>query len=62
MKSNPPAPIRGSRLRGAELPHLRLDGGHLAWGEHPGQEPAMQIVGRRILEDDGARRASLSRS
>ena len=41
---------------GAELADLRLEGGDLARREHPRQQAAVDRVGRRVLEDHGARR------
>ena len=39
---------------GAELPHLGLNGGHLAGCEHPRHEAAMHVVRRGVLEDERA--------
>ena len=61
MKSNPPVPTSGSRLRGAERPDLGLDGVHPLGGEHPAQQTSVQVVGRWILEEDDARAGSRRR-
>jgi hypothetical protein len=55
MKSNPPAPTSGSRLR-AELAHLGLEGVHLLGREDPGEQCSVQIVDRWILHEDDPRR------
>ena len=41
---------------GAELADLRLERVHLPRGEHPRQQAAVEVVGRRVLEEDHARR------
>ena len=51
-----PVPTSGSRLVGAELADLRLERGDLPRREHPRQQAAVDGVGRRVLEDDDARR------
>ena len=40
----------------AERPDLGLDRRHPSWGEHPRHQAAVQVVGRRVLEDERARR------
>jgi hypothetical protein len=46
----------GVEAVGAELAHLRLDGGHLAGREHAREEAAVAVVPGGILEDEHARR------
>ena len=56
MKSNPSAPTSGSKLRGAELAHLGLEGVHLPGCEDPGEQAAVQIVDGWIFHEDDPRR------
>ena len=44
MKSKPPRADERVEAAGAELAHLRLDGVHLLRGEHPGEQPAVEVV------------------
>ena len=55
-KSNRPVPTSGSRLLRAELADLGLQRVDLARGEHPGQQLAVDVVDRRILENHCAGR------
>lgn len=48
--------MRGSRTLSAELANLVFEGEHLLWGEHSGEQAAMDIVQRRIFEDHNAGR------
>ncbi len=58
----PSRPDQRVEAAGAELADLRLEVVDVARGENPGQQAAMDVVGRGILEDDGARGQSPSRS
>ena len=55
-KSNRSVPDQRVEALRAELPDLRLQRVDLARREHPGQQLAVDVVDRRILENDRARR------
>ncbi len=55
MKSNPRRTDQRVEAAGAELPDLRLERVDLPGREDPRQQAAVEVVGRRVLEDDRAR-------
>ena len=56
MKSKPPEPDERIEAVGAELADLRLEFGDAPRREGAGQQPAVDGVRRRVLEDDDAGR------
>ena len=55
-KSNLPVPDQRIQAARGELADLRFQREHLARGEHPRQQVAVDVVDRRILENQCARR------
>ncbi len=48
----PTASDEGVEYGAAILAHACLEPGDSAWGEHPSQQPTVQIVNRRVFEDE----------